>query len=620
MRMNISRQQPHNIRHRESQRWQRHINRCDKLSARLTRISSRLAATRMVTFILLVTVLVSPTDRRLYFGVFAELVIALLGAAFIYLIYAYKNINRRKKFFDYLSAYYQQAIKRRQRDWQNLPIPSDLPNSQHNSFKDLAITGEQANLKTLFGMMFCSDAWQTWNLWLKTPVNDKVISARQNSVRELMTKRKTLLHFLHASSQFNATDKVRRDLRSWLASDQADTAIKPLFFISVLCVGCFWIGLIGYLFKVMPLWLCGAALVGNGLLTLLSFAKTDRLFNRADGLQPVLASMQRRIAVIKTSQFCDARLAALHNPLTVTHKHSLRLIQTLLMLAELRHFSIFYVLAQITLMWNVFVYRGILVWHQNHSKQVLTSYQSLTELETLIAVACFSLENNEFAFPVQQDKAQAIKLNNIGHPLLCYRDRITNDLHWTRDQPMLLISGSNMAGKSTFIKAVGFNVMLSRLGAPVCAEYALWPKLNIKTVIKFEDSLADGDSYFMAELRRLVAATQASQDGSMGNPAFDLCLFDEIMSGTNSRDRTEIFKAIVATLKQQDTFAIFSTHDMKLADYAASDKQFAFYQFNEEYSQNQNQVTMSFDYKLKPGRCYQTNAKTLLKLLRLEGA
>lgn len=623
MQMNISRQQPQNIKHNQCLRWQRHAQCYDKLSTRLANRSARLATARLITFIALVTVLVSPADRDLYFGVFAELVIALLGAAFITLVYTHKRVNTRKLGFEHLAHYHQQAIKRRKRDWQSLPSPADFPEPQQTSFKDLAITGEQANLKTLFGMMFSAEAWQTWYAWLKTPIDDKALRARQASVRELMTKRTSLLRFLHACAQCKLGDKVRHELVSWLGSKQTDAPITLVFFISLLSVSCFWVGLIGYLYKVMPLWLCASALLVNGLLTLISFTQTDQLFNRADGLNPVLASMQKRIAALNKSHFDDPRLVALHRPLAVTDKHSLRLIQTLSMLAELRHFGIFFLLAQLILVWNVFIYQGILVWHRNHSKQVLTSYQSLTELETLISIACFARENSEFSFAEQQDTAQVIKVSNIAHPLLSYQARIANHLHWTQDKPMLLISGSNMAGKSTFIKALGCNVLLSRLGAPICAESAYWPSLHLKTVIKVEDSLAEGDSYFMSELKRLVTATQTGQgpeqaETQASHPVFNLCLFDEIMSGTNSHDRTEIFKAIVRRLKQQNTFAIFSTHDMKLADYAANDEKFALYQFNEAYSQERDQVLMHFDYKLKPGRCYQTNAQTLLKVLGLE--
>ena len=206
----------------------------------------------------------------------------------------------------------------------------------------------------------------------------------------------------------------------------------------------------------------------------------------------------------------------------------------------------------------------------------------------------------------------------MGHPLLPYDQRINNDLLWTDKKPMLLISGSNMAGKSTFMKALGLNVLLSRLGAPVCAAKATWPKMTVKTVIKVEDSLANGDSYFMAELKRLVNITKGSQRAREDESLFTLCLFDEIMSGTNSHDRTEIFQAIVATLQHQ-TFAVFSTHDMKLADYAKDHRRFALYQFSETYQQapDKDHYTMHFDYQLKPGICQQTNAQTLLKVLGL---
>jgi len=271
-------------------------------------------------------------------------------------------------------------------------------------------------------------------------------------------------------------------------------------------------------------------------------------------------------------------------------------------------------------LWNVPVYTGLSRWHTKHRQHILNSYESLTELEVLCGTACFALENREFTFPVQNDLNPAINFDALAHPLLSYEQRIANNLAWSDAKPMLLVSGSNMAGKSTFMKAIGLNILLSRLGAPVCAEAALFPMINIKSVINVRDSLADGDSYFMVELKRLIAITQGHDSDEQGQIAYTLCLFDEIMSGTNSHDRTEIFKAIVAVLKQQNTFAIFSTHDMKLTDYAQGDSKFSLYEFSEQYTQESGEFAMHFDYKLKEGVCHQTNAQMLLKILGLDTA
>lgn len=619
MQMTISRQKPTGVSTNENQRWQRHLNKVDKISQKLAGVANRLVTIRLITFIALVTLLVSPSDRQLYFGFFGEVLIVLLVIAFGYQIQRHKKTKKKQQYFTYLRDHYHSALKRRKREWHLLKNSAETIDS--DNFKDLAVSSEHASLKKLFGMINCSDAWQNWSQWLATPVNDDTIKTRQNAVKNLRQKRSTLLRFLHASSEYNISDAVRSELKNWLNSDKAHPPMGWLFYLSIGSVLLFWLGLAGFMFKQLPLWVCITGGVGNGIITFVTFSKTDQLFKKTEGLTPIISSMQARIAVIKNSRFDNTHLQKLQQPLVSSENkaiNSLGTIQRLSMLADLRHFGLIYLLAQLTLLWNVHVYTGISRWHSKHRKHILHSYQCLSELETLMGVACFALENNEFNYPRQDQSHCQITLDKVGHPLLSHEQRITNDLHWSEEKPLLLISGSNMAGKSTFMKALGLNVLLSRLGAPVCANKAVWPKMTVKTVIKVEDSLANGDSYFMAELKRLVNITNSVQtDESKTESLFTLCLFDEIMSGTNSHDRTEIFKAIVGALEKQDTFAVFSTHDMKLADYAKTHPRFDLYQFSEQYRQNDDQYTMDFDYRLKPGICQQTNAQTLLAVLGL---
>ncbi len=630
MQMTISRQKPPQLGQCENSnnRWQKHMNKADAISQKLSNASSRLVTIRLITFILLVTLLVAPADRQLYFGLFGDLLVVLVTLAFGYQIYRHQQIQKRKKYFDYVRDHHHSALKRLNRQWPLLKTPTLTMKTGGENFKDLGVTGEQASLAKLFGMITCPDAWQNWLNWLNTPADDNTIKTRQQAVKTLSTKRPTLLRFIHAASHDNPSEQERDELKQWLGSEKTDKAMNLLFFVSIGAVLLLWIGLVGFVFHWLPLWVCISGGVLNGVITLLTFGKTDLLFRKTEGLTPVINSMQKRIDVIKNTHFEDEHLQNLQRPLVTTQNNaikSLGSISKLSMLADLRHFGLIYLLAQITLLWNIHIYTGITHWHQKHRKHILHSYECLSELEALSGIAFFALENKTFSYPGQSSD-QTIELKQMGHPLLAFDQRINNDLDWAAEKPMLLISGSNMAGKSTFMKALGLNVLLSRLGAPVCANKASWPKMAVKTVIKVEDSLANGDSYFMAELKRLVNITKDSQNHSDDQSLFTLCLFDEIMSGTNSHDRTEIFKAIVATLQHQ-TFAVFSTHDMKLADYAKDHQRFALYQFSETYQpdptkgeeQGKEHYTMHFDYQLKPGICQQTNAQTLLKVLGLKG-
>jgi hypothetical protein len=617
MQMKISREKPQQTQKSPVTRWQKQLTTCDNSANKLDAVANRLMLFRVITFVLLLTLIVNPTDRQLYFGSFSPLLVLLFLVGFMMLLYRHGAIKKRKKWFESLRDHHHLAIKRYCRQWHLLTVPSQNPSIIGNNFADLGVTGEQASLKKLFNMMSCPGAWHQWHQWLCQPTNDKTIEQRQSAVKELFKKRSTILRFLHASKQNSPSDSEHIQLKEWLDSDKVATNSPILWPLSLLSIMLFWGSIAGYTYALTPLWLIIAGGLSNGIITFITFSKTDTLFKTAEGLQPVLASMQSRIGVINNKPFESQYLNELTSPLIHSNNKaisSIATIERLSMLAQLRHFGLIYLLAQLTLLWNVHIYTALSSWHKKHRKHILYSDECLSELETLMAVACFAHENKGFNF-AEQATASQINLKELGHPLIAEQDRITNDLTWQNEKPMLLISGSNMAGKSTFMRALGLNMLLSRLGAPVCAQQAQWPQMMVKTVIKVEDSLAQGDSYFMAELKRLVDIT--NNTSVQNQSAYTLCLFDEIMSGTNSHDRTEIFKAIVNSLIQQNVFAIFSTHDMKLADHAQQHSKFELYQFCEQYSQIQGQYSMHFDYQLKPGICQQTNAQTLLAVLGL---
>jgi hypothetical protein len=629
MKINISHQQPDTISHGVVERWQRHLKRSKKIITQLEKTSKRIEIIRILTVILLMVFIALQTEQSLYLGFFGKWgIITILVGVFIYLIYSYNKITKRKKFLTYFFDYYNGALNRRKREWTKLHALEDKSKkSTHNHsainvFSDLAVTGDQASLDKLFGMMHCSDAKEKWINWLSSPASDKKIKIRQRAVKELMNKQFLLLRFLHISSQHKTTNTVRKNLVKWLRSNDTHESMFFFFIVSILLVILFWGGTIGVVLQIFPSWVLIVIYLLNGLMTALTLRKTDQLFEKTEGLKPIIESMKNRIEIIQKYSFNSEYLQELQAPLIATKNpaiKSLRSIQRLSLMAELRYSGIVYLVLQLTLLWNIHVYTGISHWHRKHRKFILKSYESLSEFEVLISTSCFSLENREFVFPLQDDLSQEIKFEALAHPLLSYKQRIANNLSWSKNKPMLLISGSNMAGKSTFMKAIGLNIMLSRLGAPVCASAALFPMINIKSVINVRDSLADGDSYFMVELKRLVLITQSDVNyNEQGQAIFSLCLFDEIMSGTNSHDRTEIFKAIVAVLKKKNTFAVFSTHDMKLTDYAKNDPQFSLYEFSEQYNQTDNEFSMHFDYKLKKGICHHTNAQILLKILGLD--
>ena len=225
-----------------------------------------------------------------------------------------------------------------------------------------------------------------------------------------------------------------------------------------------------------------------------------------------------------------------------------------------------------------------------------------------MALACYSYEHPDNIFPKLLEGETAFEAKSLGHPLLPVNDCVRNNISLNEQTKFYVISGSNMAGKSTLIRAIGLNAVLAYTGAPVCAEAMALSLFSVCASISVQDSLLRGKSKFLAELDRLKQAINLTANR---NPV--LFLIDEILSGTNSRDRRIAAEAIIKTLVERGAIGILSTHDLMLTELAASAE---LHGANMHMGSKDRSDPMNFDYLIKPG---VTNESSALAIARLAG-
>jgi DNA mismatch repair ATPase MutS len=197
----------------------------------------------------------------------------------------------------------------------------------------------------------------------------------------------------------------------------------------------------------------------------------------------------------------------------------------------------------------------------------------------------------------------------LTHPLLPRAKAIANDLSLGRDQALIIVSGPNMAGKSTLLRAVGLNVVLAQCGAPVCCQAMELSPLAVGASIHVQDSLQGGLSRFYAEIQRLKQITNLAAE----RPT--LFLLDELLSGTNSHDRRVGTEALLRSLLSRRAIGIITTHDLALTEIAASlDGRATNVHFGDRFAGGE----LHFDYKLTPGIANSTNALALMRSIGLE--
>ena len=249
-------------------------------------------------------------------------------------------------------------------------------------------------------------------------------------------------------------------------------------------------------------------------------------------------------------------------------------------------------------------------WRRLHGASVRKWLKAIGEIEALVALAVYTCEHPEDAFPTFTDEAPFLFAREFAHPLLPRDHAVRNTLKLDRHLQLIVISGPNMAGKSTFIRSVGVNVVLAQAGAPVRAAGMILSPLAVAASICILDSLQGGLSRFYAEILRLKEIDSLSRQ-----PLHVLFLLDELLSGTNSHDRRIGTESMVRSLVARNAIGLVTTHDLALADIANSlEGKAANFHFEDRYEDGK----LYFEYKLTPGIVQTSNALQLMRSIGLD--
>lgn len=266
--------------------------------------------------------------------------------------------------------------------------------------------------------------------------------------------------------------------------------------------------------------------------------------------------------------------------------------------------------------WDLWFTRR-LIHIQHEIKHALPRWlDCLAEIEAAAALATFAYLHSDYTWPApliltgeHNGAPPALRAGRLGHPLLPAKTRVANDVHLKELGSIHLITGSNMSGKSTFLRTIGINLCLAQAGGPVCARSFEWTWSRLACCIRVDDSLDAGLSFFYAEVKRLKTILDATKDLSAPPVLF---LIDEIFKGTNNRERLIGSQAYITELSQGNGFGLVSTHDLELADLEPRVPRL----INAHFQETVSAGTLEFDYRLRPGPCPTTNA---LRIMELEG-
>lgn len=263
----------------------------------------------------------------------------------------------------------------------------------------------------------------------------------------------------------------------------------------------------------------------------------------------------------------------------------------------------FYLILNVLLFMDVFILDNLEVWKEKNGNKLESWIDVVSEIDALSSISNLYFDFDTWITPEVVDEKIVIA-KEIGHPLLGDK-AVRNDYALDNGKMTTLITGSNMSGKSTFLRTIGLNLILSYIGAPVFANEFKCGRFNVSTCMRTRDNLEESISSFYAEILRIKLLIEKTEKGE------DIFfLLDEIFKGTNSQDRHTGAKELISQLMRGGAIGIVSTHDLELCDLEKEDNRISNYNFREYYEDNK----IKFDYKLRKGRSTTQNAIHLMKL------
>jgi hypothetical protein len=588
------------------------------------RASVRIGTVRLLTFLALAAALVlfdvwEGGAERVALGVAIA-----LGALFVAEIRWHRRTRQREAWHEALRALAHEGILRLDRRWRELAeaLPAgegaaEAPAAAHPYARDLDVLGE-ASLVRLLGPVTSELGRGKLRAWLLEPSAPERARERRDAVHELAPQVE-LRTILAAHGRMGALPRPRTvepflkwaEGAPWIGSGLRWIAwLLPILSIG-LGAGASFLGW-------PPLWALPALAQVEVLRRTWRRIHTELVVVEEGGLP--LQAYGPQVAVLEGTEWSSSYLRALTVRLGGSAEpasRELRRLARLLDTVESRR-NLFYVAFAPFLLLELHLAAALDRWRARSGASVRAWLETLGTVEALSALATTAYEHPDWCFPdFAPDGPTRLHAEALGHPLLRPDACVCNDVEVGPPGGFLLVTGSNMSGKSTLLRAIGANVVLARAGGPVCARSMTVPEVRVRTSMRVEDSVTEGVSLFMAELLRIRDVVRAA-DEPEGSPV--LFLLDEILHGTNTAERRVAARAVIRHLLARDAIGAVSTHDLTLADAADLRAAAEAVHFREQVvSGEEGRTRLTFDYRLRPGLATTRNALKLLDAVGLGG-
>ena len=482
----------------------------------------------------------------------------------------------------------------------------------HNYANDLDIFG-RASLYQYANRTTSEQGNKLFANWLLSPENDGVIKERQDAVKELAPETEWRQQLQAFGINNRLTLKTETNILDWLNEESRFIKNK------------FW-GILRIIFPVLSftvvgLYIADVISVDRFLPIMLLFLFISYWVSkliipdyiRLDKITGELETLSSSISCIENKDFKSPLLSTLKKDFsTIETKASstIKGLKKILDRLDYRLNPVVFIPLSALVCWDLQQIFALENWKKKNKTITASWFSSLANFEAISSIANLSFNHPDWSFPKIVNEDAVFIGEEIGHPLIPKEKRVTSSYATTGVNQISLVTGSNMAGKSTFLRSVGVNIVLAMMGSPVCAKHISVSHLKVMSSMRISDNLEESTSTFYAELKKLkeiIDAVYANEKAFL--------LLDEILRGTNSADRHTGSTALLKQLIKHNAAGIVATHDLELAKLS---EEFPTNIHNYHFDVKVNNDELYFDYKLNKGICRSMNASILMKKIGIE--
>lgn len=586
--------------------YEKRIEEYSSALKRLKRDYNIISALRLVVSLsILFFIYYAYSIGSISFGIILFLLNSIL---FLYLAKVHEGIVNKISKREALIDVNKKEILRLEGKWREFnDLGEEYLDNKHPFINDLDIFGKNSLFQwinetgTVYGREKLSHL-----LKLEELPNKEEILLRQEALKEL-SKKVDFRHEFIASLK-DKKGKKEKYLGEWLKENSK--SISPLLNIFRIIMPVINIGITILVGMNIISWqiLLISLVISYGILKL-GNKEVIKGLNIFEDLKYRIKTYVEALELIEKENFQSNIIQSIKSNLDMNGKSSSKELKSLEKITSWLYDrgNAFYLLLNCYLLWDYQILSKLEKWKSSNKDEFDKWMISLGDFEALVSLAGFTYNNHGWATPKINDD-YTLKGKNLSHPMLGEKG-VGNSFDINKDKRVILITGSNMSGKSTFLRTVGFNCILAYLGLPVKGENFEAPILKVYTCMRTGDNLEESISSFYAEILRIKIIVEGVKRGEK-----ILFLLDEIFKGTNSLDRHEGAEILINQLLEGNTLGLVSTHDFELCDMEKKDSTIQNYNFREYYENNK----LKFDYILRKGVSQTRNARYLMKMAGID--